>query len=90
MADFDYPTMNDYPSLQTHDNFPYQNFFQSNPLSENVQIATKAAGYVQPRKIVTMDLHREKQWESEFQMPCGTILPQSRYYKRTGGIILPP
>ena len=91
MSDFDYPTMNDYPTMQRHDNFPYQNFFQSNPISENVQIATKSAVYVQPRKIVTLNTHGEdKQWIGEFQMPCSTILPKSNYYKRTGGIILPP
>lgn len=90
MSDFDYPTMNNYQTITHHSNFPYQNFFRANPLSENVQIDEKDAGYVQPRKIITTDFHRDPIWIDTFEIPCGTILPKSLYYKQSGDIILPP
>ncbi len=91
MTDFDYPVLNSYPEVQRHDNFPYQNFFRANPLSDQVQIDAKEAGYVQPREIKTMNVHGpDPQWIGSFQVPCGTILPKSLYYYETNGIILPP
>lgn len=91
MANFDYPELDNYPTMQTHDNHPYQNYFQANPVSNDVQVSSRSSGYVQPRKIQTMNVHGEDpKWIDRYQIPCGTILPQSLYYNRSKGIILPP
>lgn len=91
MSNFDYPTLNNPPKMEIHSNHPYQNFFQANPMSENVKVFARDSGYIQPRLIVTKNIHGEDpEWYSTFQMPCHTILPQSYYYHTTQGIILPP
>lgn len=91
MANFNYPINWPVNNIQSFDNHPYQNFFQANPLSDNVRIFPRESGAIQTRTIISEDLSdREELWTSAFQIPCSTIKPKSQYYKETHGIILPP
>jgi hypothetical protein len=91
MSNFNYPVNWPPAGPERLENFPYQNFFQANPLSDQVAVEPRVSGWVQPRLIISQDNKvSNKQWVSTYQIPCGTILPKSAYYEKTRGIIQSP
>jgi hypothetical protein len=75
---------NSYLTSEYQSDFPFNNFFKSNPLSRDVEIYARRAGYYpynEYLKIFSIEPIRNDC--SVYQLPCDVILPANKCYGKT-------